>query len=221
MMAGNVLKARTIAVLGSREVGKSSLITQFVGNRFVESYQPSVETTFRKVIRYKGHEVEAEIIDTAGQVEHSILSFTHVVGIHGYILVYSVTSKQSFEMVKIIRNKILNYSGRESVPIVLVGNKMDLHHQRQLTFEEGKNLASHWQCAWTEASAKNNDNIIRIFKLMINEMEKDINPNSKELSRKFLNILRSKTFSKLETIASYILTSIVIYCLKYLESRIR
>ncbi|CAG8461943.1 18396_t:CDS:2 [Gigaspora rosea] len=185
MMAGNVLKARTIAVLGSR---KSSLITQFVGNRFVESYQPSVETTFRKVIRYKGHEVEAEIIDTAGQI---------------------------------IRNKILNYSGRESVPIVLVGNKMDLHHQRQLTFEEGKNLASHWQCAWTEASAKNNDNIIRIFKLMINEMEKDINPNSKELSRKFLNILRSKTFSKLETIASYILTSIVIYCLKYLESRIR
>ncbi|CAG8816388.1 44044_t:CDS:2, partial [Gigaspora margarita] len=136
IMAGNTLKARTIAILGSREVGKSSLIIQFVENHFVESYQPSVETTFRKVIRYKGHEVEAEIIDTAG---------------------------------------------RESVPIVLVGNKMDLHQQRQLTFEEGKNLASHWQCAWTEASAKRNDNITRIFKLMINEMEKDINPNNKEL----------------------------------------
>jgi len=64
------------------------------------------------------------------QAEHSIFNSSHAVGIHGYILVYSVTSKQSFEMVKIIREKILNYTGTESVPMVLVGNKIDLELQR-------------------------------------------------------------------------------------------
>ena len=127
---------------------------QFVENHFVDSYYPTIENTFNKVIRYRGQEIAAEIIDTAGQVvfkmlvflhiffhsllnynidnqdEHSILNSAHAVGIHGYILVYSVTSRQSFEMVKIIRDKILNYTGTESVPLVLVGNKTDLHLQR-------------------------------------------------------------------------------------------
>ncbi|CAI2172983.1 8664_t:CDS:2 [Funneliformis geosporum] len=157
-------KPRTIAVLGSRAV---------------DSYYPTIENTFNKVIRYRGQEIAAEIIDTAGQDEHSILNSTHGVGIHGYILVYSVTSRQSFEMVKIIREKILNFTGTE-VPIVLVGNKTDLHMQRQLTSEEGKELARQWNCAWTEASAKHNENITRIFELMISEIEKQLNPNGEE-----------------------------------------
>ncbi|KAF0427354.1 ras-2 [Gigaspora rosea] len=180
-MSGNP-KARTIAVLGSRAVGKSSLTIQFVENYFVDSYYPTIENTFNKVIRYRGQEIAAEIIDTAGQDEHSILNSTHAVGIHGYILVYSITSRQSFEMIKIIRDKILNYTGRESVPIVLVGNKTDLHLQRQLTPEEGRELASQWHCAWTEASAKHNENITRIFELMISEIEKNLNPNGEEQS---------------------------------------
>ncbi|CAG8493280.1 2197_t:CDS:10 [Cetraspora pellucida] len=162
--------------------GKSSLTIQFVENHFVDSYYPTIENTFNKVIRYRGQEIAAEIIDTAGQDEHSILNSTHGVGIHGYILVYSITSRQSFEMVKIIRDKILNFTGRESVPIVLVGNKTDLHLQRQVAPEEGRDLASLWHCAWTEASAKHNENITRIFELMISEIEKNLNPNGEEQS---------------------------------------
>ncbi|CAG8518478.1 2641_t:CDS:2, partial [Acaulospora colombiana] len=138
---------------------KSSLTIQFVENHFVDSYYPTIENTFNKVIRYRGQEIAADIIDTAGQDEYSILNSTHAVGIHGYILVYSVTSRQSFEMIKIIRDKILAYMGTDWVPIVLVGNKTDLHLQRQLTSEEGKELATQWNCAWTEASAKHNENI--------------------------------------------------------------
>ncbi|RIA96063.1 small GTPase superfamily [Glomus cerebriforme] len=179
-MSNNSPKPRTIAVLGSRAVGKSSLTIQFVENHFVDSYYPTIENTFNKVIRYRGQEIAAEIIDTAGQDEHSILNSTHAVGIHGYILVYSVTSKQSFEMVKIIRDKILTYTGTEAVPMVLVGNKTDLHMQRQLTTEEGKELSRQWNCAWIEASAKHNENITRIFELMISEIEKTLNPNGEE-----------------------------------------
>ena len=79
-------------------------------NHFVESYYPTIENTFSKVIKYKGQEYATEIIDTAGQDEYSILNSKHSVGIHGYVLVYSVASKSSFDMCKIIRDKILDHT---------------------------------------------------------------------------------------------------------------
>lgn len=81
----------------------------FVENHFVESYYPTIENTFSKVIKYKGQEYATEIIDTAGQDEYSILNSKHSIGIHGYVLVYSVASKSSFEMVQIIQEKILDH----------------------------------------------------------------------------------------------------------------
>ncbi|KAG5519811.1 hypothetical protein PMAC_000084 [Pneumocystis sp. 'macacae'] len=159
-------KSRKVAVLGSRSVGKSSLTIQFVeGN------------TFTKCIKFKGQEYITEIIDTAGQDEYSILNSKHFIGIHGYILVYSIASKSSFQMIKIIRDKILDHTGTEWVPIVVVGNKNDLHIQRQVSPEDGKNLALRWGCSWTEASARHNENVAKIFELIIIEVEKLTNPS--------------------------------------------
>lgn len=89
--------------------GKSSLAVRYVDGHFVESYYPTIENTFSKEIRYKGQEFATEIVDTAGQDEYSILNSKHFIGIHGYMLVYSVSSLQSFEMVQVIRDKILNH----------------------------------------------------------------------------------------------------------------
>lgn len=65
------------AVLGSafadREsvqpaAGKSSLTVQFVDQHFVDSYYPTIENTFQKLVKHKGQEYQLDIIDTAGQV---------------------------------------------------------------------------------------------------------------------------------------------------------
>lgn len=48
--------------------GKSSLAVQFVDGHFVESYYPTIENTFSKVIRFKSQDYATEIVDTAGQV---------------------------------------------------------------------------------------------------------------------------------------------------------
>jgi len=171
-------KQRKIAIVGSRSVGKSSLTVRFVDGHFVESYYPTIENTFSKVIKYKGQEYATEIIDTAGQDEYSILNSKHFIGIHGYMLVYSVASTQSFEMVQVIRDKILNHLGTEWVPIVVVGNKSDLRpEQRQVTAEDGKKLADNFQCAFTEASARYDENVVKAFELMIGQIEKATNPN--------------------------------------------
>ncbi|KAF2238574.1 rheb small monomeric GTPase RhbA [Viridothelium virens] len=171
-------KQRKIAIVGSRSVGKSSLTVQFVDGHFVESYYPTIENTFSKVIRYKSQDYATEVIDTAGQDEYSILNSKHFIGIHGYMLVYSLASKQSFEMVRIIRDKILNHLGADWIPLVIVGNKSDLRpEQRQVTADEGKRLAEEFRCMWTEASARYNENVTKAFDLMIAEIEKSQNPN--------------------------------------------
>jgi len=171
-------KQRKIAIVGSRSVGKSSLTVQFVDGHFVESYYPTIENTFSKIIKYKGQEFATEIIDTAGQDEYSILNSKHFIGIHGYMLVYSVASTQSFEMVQVIRDKILNHLGSEWVPIVIVGNKSDLRpDQRQVTVEDCRGLAEKFNCAYTEASARYNENVTKAFELMIGQIEKQQNPN--------------------------------------------
>ncbi|KAJ3380765.1 GTP-binding protein [Lobulomyces angularis] len=165
-------KVRKICILGSRAVGKSSLTVQFVESTFADSYYPTIENTYTKIIKYKGQEYAAEIVDTAGQDEYSIFNSKHAIGIHGYILAYSISSKQSFEMIKVVREKILNYAGMDWVPIVIVGNKSDLHNSRQVTVKELESLATEWKCSYIETSAKLNQNIIKVFELMINEIEK-------------------------------------------------
>jgi len=171
-------KQRKMAIVGSRSVGKSSLTVQYVDGHFVDSYYPTIENTFSKVIRYRNHDFAVEMIDTAGQDEYSILNSKHFIGIHGYMIVYSVGSKQSFEMVRIIRDKILNHLGADTVPLTIVGNKSDLRpEQRQVTPEDGKALAEEFKCAWTEASARYNENVQKAFELIIGEVERSQNPS--------------------------------------------
>ena len=89
-------------------LGKSSLCVQYVDNRFVDSYYPTIENTFSKEIKVKNQTFQLEIVDTAGQDEYSITDSRHFIGMHGYLIVYSVTSTGSFEMATVIREKIMN-----------------------------------------------------------------------------------------------------------------
>jgi len=65
----------------------------------------------------------------------------------------------------------------ENVPLVIVGNKSDLRpEQRQVTADDGRALANEFKCAWTEASARYDENVQKAFELMIGEVEKGQNP---------------------------------------------
>lgn len=133
----------------------------------MDSYYPTIENVFEKTIKHKGQEYYCDIVDTAGQDEYSILNSKHAIGIHGYVLVYSIASRASFEMTQTVYDKILNYTGTATIPCVLVGQKSDLHAQRyvsrlpcrQVSEAEGKELAQQLKCAWVETSARHNANV--------------------------------------------------------------
>ncbi|XP_072423295.1 GTP-binding protein Rheb-like isoform X2 [Chiloscyllium punctatum] len=150
------LKFRKIAVLGYRSVGKSSLTIQFVEGQFIECYDPTIENTFNKTINFDGQDFYLQLVDTAGQDEYSMFSRSHTVDVHGYVLVYSVTSMKSFEVIKVIHSKLLDMVGKIQV----------------VQTEEGKKLADSWGAAFLESSAKQNDTTVQIFKMIIQEIEK-------------------------------------------------
>ncbi|XP_049851664.1 GTP-binding protein Rheb homolog isoform X1 [Schistocerca gregaria] len=169
-------KQRRVAVMGFRAVGKTSVTVQFAEKGFSEDYHPSIENTFHIGIKVNGKEYEIEIIDTAGQDEYSLLQRQYTVGMHGYVLVYSIANKYSFDIVKNINDQILNALGTEKVPRVLVGNQKDLVSQREVSLEDGQALAQRWGCAFTETSAKLNENISKVFAMIIEEIQKDSAP---------------------------------------------
>ena len=173
-------KRREICVLGFRGVGKSSITVQFVERIFVETYYPTIENTFQKDVNFRGENISLQILDTTGQDELTIFSPRHMVGIHGYLLVYDVTSRQSFRVVQYIYEKILNaFLGDTSnryIPIVLVGNKCDLDHDRKVSVEEGRRLASEWKCSFIECSAKHDENIKAAFNQLLLQVQENEAP---------------------------------------------
>lgn len=168
-------RARKIAIVGASAVGKSTVTVQFTEKRFVDAYYPTIENQFSHKINYNGVEYTTEIIDTAGQDEFSIMSQKVLIGIHGYMLVYSVGSRVSFDLIPIIRDKILNATGTDEMPMILVGNKSDLSdstsQQRQVSTQEGEKLAASLKIPFIETSARANLNIEKAFQLLVSEIE--------------------------------------------------
>lgn len=121
-------KHRRIIILGSRSVGKSSVAIQYTEKKFNESYNPTIQNSFKKDVNWNGKNYVLEILDTAGQDESSL--FPEIVGVDGCVLVYNVINKKSFDTIKIINEKFLNEVGHDNIPRVIVGNKTDLDVQR-------------------------------------------------------------------------------------------
>ena len=88
----------------------------------------------------------------------------------GFIIVYSLTSKQSFQDVKLIRDQILRVKGSDRVPIVLAANKCDMETHREVSTEEGCYLANEWSVPYLETSAKNSTIVNSLFTEIVKEM---------------------------------------------------
>lgn len=69
---------RKVAILGFRAVGKSSVVNSFVSGSFLESYHPTIESTFHKTIRFRKVHFQTDIVDTAGMVSCRVRRYAFV-----------------------------------------------------------------------------------------------------------------------------------------------
>lgn len=111
-----------------------------------------------------------EILDTAGTEQFASMRDLYIKNGQGFLIVYSITSFQTFMDIKSMRDQIVRVKGTEKVPVVLVGNKVDLAHQREVSTEEGQALATAWNCNFLETSAKTTRNVNDIFIDVVREM---------------------------------------------------
>lgn len=176
-----------IAVFGGRCVGKTTLSVQYVESHFVESHYPTnVQNEFTKLIRYKNNDYTLEIVDTAGQEGSSMVDMKLLMACKGIILCYSVVNRQSFELISLIWDKIINQMEVPNIPVILVGNKIDLRDRSNVkwnpgeivTKQEGKELAKKLsgalqgdQFGFIETSTKLNINIDEAVMLLLKKME--------------------------------------------------
>ena len=100
--------------------------------------------------------------DTAGQERFRTITTSYYKGAQGIVIVYDVSDANSFEHVKSWMNDIERFA-KEGVFKILVGNKCDLIEQRQVSKEMGKQLADSYGIPFIETSAKNNENIEKLF----------------------------------------------------------
>lgn len=152
-----------VVVLGGGGVGKSSITIRFITNNFIEDYDATIEDSYRKMFNVDDEICNLEILDTAGQDEYKPLVNGWIRSSDGFILVYDVTSRQTFEEVKDFYENVVQTKDTTKFPLVLVGNKCDLIDRKKVDTEEGKKLANKWGCPFIEVSAKDKINDTACF----------------------------------------------------------
>ena len=168
-MSGNML----IYVLGGGGVGKSALTLRLVTDNFAEHYDPTIEDSYRKQIKVDGIPATVDIVDTAGQEEFNAMRDSWIRNGKGFLLVYSLTNRGSFEELETIMDEMTRARDDDNIPIVLAGNKCDLGEtEREVTAEEGKALAEQWGVPFFETSAKTKINDHEVFYEIVREIRK-------------------------------------------------
>eukprot|EP01101_Sappina_pedata_P008037 TRINITY_DN4374_c0_g1_i1.p1 TRINITY_DN4374_c0_g1~~TRINITY_DN4374_c0_g1_i1.p1 ORF type:complete len:190 (+),score=62.21 TRINITY_DN4374_c0_g1_i1:150-719(+) len=154
-----------IVVVGGGGVGKSAITVRLIKGDFIEKYDPTIEDSYRKQLEVDGFACMLDIMDTAGQEEYSGLRDQYMKAGEGFLVVYSITSEQSFDAAKKLYTQIqrMKEDFPPQFPIMLIANKIDLEAERTVSTARGMQFASESSCGFTEASAKTFTNINESF----------------------------------------------------------
>ncbi|CAE6502299.1 unnamed protein product [Rhizoctonia solani] len=179
-----------LVVVGGGGVGKSALTIQFIQSHFVDEYDPTIEDSYRKQCVIDDEVALLDVLDTAGQEEYGAMREQYMRTGEGFLLVYSITSRNSFEEISTFHQQILRVKDRDSFPMIVVANKCDLEYERQVgmngrclaivgwnagssaTLTEGRDLAKHFNTKFIETSAKQRINVDEAFTNLVREIRR-------------------------------------------------
>ncbi|CAX39704.1 Ras-related protein Sec4 [Candida dubliniensis CD36] len=152
-----------LLLVGDSGVGKSCLLLRFVEDKFNPSFITTIGIDFKiRTIESKGKRIKLQVWDTAGQERFRTITTAYYRGAMGIVLIYDVTDSRSFENVENWFQTVTQHAN-EDAQIFLVGNKCDDEVNRQVSKEQGQELAAKLNVPFLEASAKSNENVDSIF----------------------------------------------------------
>ena len=159
----NITKFK-IVFMGDLSVGKTAIITRFMYDSFDIQYIATIGIDFlSKTLYLDDRTVRLQLWDTAGQERFRSLIPSYVRDSSVAVIVYDITNRATFLNV----SSWIDYVRTErdsNVLIMIVGNKTDNAEERQVSTEEGEEMAKKEKVIFIETSAKLGHNIKALFK---------------------------------------------------------
>ncbi|MHA2232904.1 MAG: GTP-binding protein [Candidatus Hodarchaeales archaeon] len=175
MSSSNACK---ICLLGDGSVGKTALRERFMGKSFAGRYLMTIGADFAiMTINVEDSQIKFQIWDLAGQPRFSSVRSLYYRGSMGALLVFDITRRDSFDNILSWIAELWEKNGKKKVPMVLLGNKIDLRdkYPEGITEQNGQDLAKTlsetcsddgFSVEYVETSAKTNQNAVRAFSLL-------------------------------------------------------
>jgi len=168
-MSGRRKVLLKVIVLGDSGVGKTSLLNQYVNHKFDNRYKATIGADFMtKDLEIDGSLVTLQIWDTAGQERFQSLGSAFYRGADACILVYDITSDESFSHLASWHDEFIIQAGQNK-DFVLIGNKCDMEEKRAtsqksaLTWCQKNSQDEENMIPYLETSAKDNINVEQAF----------------------------------------------------------
>uniref|UniRef100_UPI003AAC4B75 ras-related and estrogen-regulated growth inhibitor-like protein n=1 Tax=Centroberyx gerrardi TaxID=166262 RepID=UPI003AAC4B75 len=194
-----------IVVMGTESVGKSALTVRLLTRRFIGEYG-DIESIYSHTFMVDGREITLNIWDSPYSEDLSMetsLFEKRVQWADGFVLVYSICDRASFNtitrLIQTIRST-KDYLNTDKVPIVIVGNKRDLHHRRTVLSEEGRLLALASDCHFYEVSAAENyHSVLMVFHGLADRMRDSKSATKRHLGLRGIVKSMSAVFARRRT----------------------
>ena len=163
----------SLILIGDTQVGKTNFLTRYIDNKFNENLTMTIGFEKEvKVVKIDNKLYKLTIWDTAGQERFKSLPIKYYKNVDGVLLLYDVSDKKTFEDVNSWLNDVKQNSnrtkenGEPDISLFLIGNKIDIE-KKEVTREEGEQLAKSLGMKFFEISCKSNMNIHEIMARMI------------------------------------------------------
>ncbi|KAM6146708.1 LOW QUALITY PROTEIN: ras-like protein family member 11A [Phoenicopterus ruber ruber] len=195
----------------------SAMIVRFLTKRFIGDYEPNTGNLYSRLVHLEGDHVAVQIQDTPGciQVQEDCVQVLDslsrcVKWAEGFLLVYSITDYGSYQSVRPLYQHIRKVHPDARTPVIIVGNKADLLHARQVQAKEGLQLANELGSLFLEISTSDDSQgVCDVFQYLCKEVSKlqhagstdrrrssiiprPKSPNMQDLKRRFKQALSSK-----------------------------
>ncbi|MFW9822558.1 MAG: Rab family GTPase [Candidatus Thorarchaeota archaeon] len=168
-----------IAILGDPAVGKTSLINNYIENKFSADYQPTLGVNILTkdiIMDEKNSEIRLVLWDIAGQDKYELTRQLFFEGCHGSLLVYDITRSSTFRSIKTKWLEDFRKFARSDGVYLLLGNKADLKESRTVSVQEGNDLSKVIEASdFFETSAKYGENVQDAFKNLVIKVLKKFN----------------------------------------------
>uniref|UniRef100_A0A672L9T9 Ras-related protein Rab-12 n=1 Tax=Sinocyclocheilus grahami TaxID=75366 RepID=A0A672L9T9_SINGR len=176
-----------VIIIGSRGVGKTSLMERFTDDTFCEACKSTVAVSLEG---QQQQQQQRRRLDTAGQERFNSITSAYYRGAKGIVLVYDITKQETFEDLPKWMKMIDKYAS-EDAELLLVGNKLDCESDRAISRQQAERFASRISgMRFCEASAKDNFNVDEIFLKLVDDIlsKMPLEVPSKELSNSVLSL---------------------------------